>query len=209
MILFTEGNTPFNPLCFASHFNHIFVVIRVDPSSTPEKRRYRMVIANKTGVDPYPPFLPDPPIFDKDDYFRDFLLVKLINAERASMHGPEFKPKLMRTARETLEEVSKQFQHSIGKKKRPKKASVALPNLVISEPSLLAEHTVTKEDLLQAQNDTPSSVAAIVLKNRTPMATQMWQATEPLGKLSNSNGETPAKAAVDEKEGGKKKRRKQ
>ena len=35
-----------------------------------------MNIVNKPGVKPYPPFLPNPPIFEKNAEFRDFLLTK-------------------------------------------------------------------------------------------------------------------------------------
>lgn len=37
---------------------------------------YRLQIVNKAGVPPYPPYLPDPPVFIKGDEFRNFLLTK-------------------------------------------------------------------------------------------------------------------------------------
>jgi len=37
---------------------------------------YRLQIVNKAGVPPYPPYLPDPPVFLKGDEFRNLLLTK-------------------------------------------------------------------------------------------------------------------------------------
>jgi hypothetical protein len=35
-----------------------------------------LAIATKGGVEPYGPYLPNPPIFEKNEYFRNFLLTK-------------------------------------------------------------------------------------------------------------------------------------
>jgi RAP1 GTPase activating protein 1 len=98
VLIFKEGNTPFNPLCIKSHFNHVFLVVQVvkpeeslgDSNGSDAKTRYKLYIANKPGVVPHGPFLPFPPIFEKNEDFRDFLLTKLINAERAGTGTCDF-----------------------------------------------------------------------------------------------------------------------
>lgn len=44
-------------------------------------------------------------MFQKDDFFRHWLMTKLINAERAAMYAPDFKSKLQRTRKDLLEEI--------------------------------------------------------------------------------------------------------
>lgn len=81
----------FNPCIFTSHFIHCVLVV------TPERRdargiptHYRLTVANKPGVPPYPPYLPEEPVFEKGPAFRNFLYAKMINAERAAYSSPEF-----------------------------------------------------------------------------------------------------------------------
>ena len=77
MLIFKEGNTPFNPKWIRSHFNHIFVIVQVH-EKTPEKTMYKMSVATKGGVESYSPYLPKNPIFEKNQQFRNFLLTKCI-----------------------------------------------------------------------------------------------------------------------------------
>jgi hypothetical protein len=84
------------------------VVIQVD-KTTAENTFYKVTIANKTGVPPYGPFLKSPPIYEKNDEFRDFFLTKLINSERAAMLSPDFKGKMIRTNKQLLAEITKTF----------------------------------------------------------------------------------------------------
>jgi hypothetical protein len=75
LIVFKEGNTPFNPKCIRSHFNHIFVVVQVY-SKTPEKTLYKVAVATKGGVEPFGPNVPMDGIFSDTELFRRFLLTK-------------------------------------------------------------------------------------------------------------------------------------
>lgn len=92
-----------------------------------------MGLTYKPGVRPSKPFLPDPPVFEADDSFREWLLTKctvfcthtavphleklttprhhraVINAELASLHSPEFLSILRRTRRELLREIIQQY----------------------------------------------------------------------------------------------------
>ena len=81
----------FDPCIFTSHFIHCIFIIspeKYGPDGLPS--HYRLTIANKPGVPPYPPELPDDPVFEKGPEFQRFLMVKMINAERAAYSSPEF-----------------------------------------------------------------------------------------------------------------------
>jgi len=101
IIIFKEGNQPFNPLLIHSQFNHMFFVVEKIPSDD-GITRYKMAVITKSGVKQHTPLLPNPPIFEKGDDFRKFLLSKCINSERLAMVSPEFNSKFMRTRRELL-----------------------------------------------------------------------------------------------------------
>ncbi|KAH3762648.1 GTPaseactivating protein [Pelomyxa schiedti] len=99
----------FNPKILASHFNHCFFVIQAETDAQGRTTHYRLSIGNKEGVPPYPPFLPSPPIFEKNSDFRDFLLLKLINAERAAMNAREFKAKIEKARRVLLQQIVNKY----------------------------------------------------------------------------------------------------
>jgi len=112
VLVFKEGEQPFDPLCLTTHFNNIFIVISVDKETKAKTHRthYKLAIANKTGMPPYPPFLKEPAIYEKNGDFRNFLLTKLLNSERSSMYAPDFKGKMMRTRKTLLENMAKEFK---------------------------------------------------------------------------------------------------
>ena len=57
-----------------SHFTYVFVVVRRISASPP---RFRVGVCAKDGVRPFGPPLPDPPIFDNDSRFADWLAAKV------------------------------------------------------------------------------------------------------------------------------------
>ena len=65
----------------------------------------------KEGINQFPPLLPDPPIFKRDEVFRDFLLTKCINGERSAMHSPEFAPRLSRARVGSMQLIAKEFSN--------------------------------------------------------------------------------------------------
>merc|ERR1711988_532427 len=68
LIIFKEGGeTPFNPTSIHSHFNYIFAVVTKVPPTCPNdvNTYYKLNIASKHGVRPFPPYLPRPPVFKK------------------------------------------------------------------------------------------------------------------------------------------------
>lgn len=55
------------------------------------KLQYRVAVVSKHGVKMHGPVLPEPDhIFNLDDTFRQFLLTKIINSERAAYYAPGF-----------------------------------------------------------------------------------------------------------------------
>ncbi|KAF3821073.1 hypothetical protein GH733_011226 [Mirounga leonina] len=91
-IVFQEGEEPspaFKPSMIRSHFTrildlYIFALVRLK-------------IFSEESVPLFGPPLPSPPVFTDHQEFRDFLLVKLINGEKATLETPTFAQKRRRT----------------------------------------------------------------------------------------------------------------
>ncbi|XP_019584162.2 GTPase-activating Rap/Ran-GAP domain-like protein 3 isoform X4 [Rhinolophus sinicus] len=95
-IVFQEGEEPspaFKPSMIRSHFTHIFALVRYDQQND----NYRLKIFSEESVPLFGPPLPSPPVFPDHQEFRDFLLVKLINGEKATLETPTFAQKRRRT----------------------------------------------------------------------------------------------------------------
>lgn len=82
-IVFLESGT-FDPSLIVSQVLHVFIVIQ--PVIRPEGVFYRVGTASKKGVPRYRPTLVQPAIYPPTPEFRQFLLHKLVNGERASYH---------------------------------------------------------------------------------------------------------------------------
>ncbi|XP_065169391.1 GTPase-activating Rap/Ran-GAP domain-like protein 3 isoform X3 [Atheta coriaria] len=87
-----DAHGVFNPTCIKSQFTHVFAVVSVDA-----QRRYRLSVFSDEAVPLFGPSLPCPPVFEDAELFRDFLLVKLINGEKATFETPTFARKRERT----------------------------------------------------------------------------------------------------------------
>ncbi|XP_017784573.1 PREDICTED: GTPase-activating Rap/Ran-GAP domain-like protein 3 isoform X2 [Nicrophorus vespilloides] len=87
-----KGLNVFNPTCIKSQFTHIFAVINLDKNN-----RYRLSVFSDEAVPLFGPSLPCPPVFEHAEVFRDFLLIKLINGEKATFETPTFAKKRKRT----------------------------------------------------------------------------------------------------------------
>lgn len=70
----------------ASHFLHVFIVVQ--PLNNGEE--YKVCVTARDDVPDFGPALPSPSIFKKDSEFKDFLLVKLINAETSAYKAEKF-----------------------------------------------------------------------------------------------------------------------
>ncbi|XP_030063403.1 GTPase-activating Rap/Ran-GAP domain-like protein 3 [Microcaecilia unicolor] len=95
-IVFQEGEESapsFKPSMIRSHFTHIFALVRYNKQND----CYRLKIFSEESVPLFGPPLPSPPVFTDHQEFRDFVLVKLINGEKATLETPTFAQKRQRT----------------------------------------------------------------------------------------------------------------
>eukprot|EP01119_Soliformovum_irregulare_P011178 TRINITY_DN2782_c0_g2_i1.p1 TRINITY_DN2782_c0_g2~~TRINITY_DN2782_c0_g2_i1.p1 ORF type:complete len:1124 (-),score=330.52 TRINITY_DN2782_c0_g2_i1:6-3377(-) len=146
VLIFKDGDPPFDPRILTSHFNHAFCV--VEPVKTNDKEvEYKFQVANKEGVPPYGPYIPDPPFFKKDQEFRNFLLNKLINSERASMDAPVFKTKVGRTRKELLQEICTKYTRKLHRKKADSLTSVDRAVLAKGDPEFVEKKRSKKSNI--------------------------------------------------------------
>lgn len=112
-IVFQEVNTPFTPDMIASHFLHAYIVVQpIDPCTS--ITRYRVSIVAQNDVPAFGPPLPASAIFDKGLAFKDFLLAKLINGERACYQANKFQTLHQRTRATLLVNLSKELrEHTV------------------------------------------------------------------------------------------------
>jgi Rap/ran-GAP len=109
VIVFKEGNQPFEPESIATKFTQLYLVVQPDVHSKPGETRYRMVLARKAGVPSYTPTFPDCDVFQKNDYLLDFVLSKLIRGERAAILSPAFQARLQRSRHALLQNLNERF----------------------------------------------------------------------------------------------------
>jgi len=103
VIIFKEGNEKINPIVFKSQFNHVFIVVSKMNYFLSEETFYKIEVMTKPTVPTFAPFLPDPPIFAKNDKFREYLLSKIINGEQSTLStAKSFKTNLKKVRRELL-----------------------------------------------------------------------------------------------------------
>ncbi|ERL87527.1 hypothetical protein D910_04918 [Dendroctonus ponderosae] len=86
------AHAQFNPTCIKSQFTHIFAAVSVSSNG-----HYRLSVFSDEAVPLFGPGLPCPPMFSDPYAFREFLLVKLINGEKATFETPTFARKRQRT----------------------------------------------------------------------------------------------------------------
>ncbi|NXF05879.1 GARL3 protein, partial [Smithornis capensis] len=74
-------------------FKYIFALVRY----IKQNDSYRLKVFSEESVPLFGPPLPSPPVFTNHQEFRDFVLVKLINGEKATLETPTFSQKRQRT----------------------------------------------------------------------------------------------------------------
>ena len=128
VIIFHDGKEPFNPTLIRSHFNCCFLIVRevlastttlpVSPLRAPDLKLYQepnpehpsfyqfaFAVRKDAPLRTMKPYVPSPPIFPNNRDSLLFLLVKLINAERGTMHAPEFRERNVKTQRLLLSSI--------------------------------------------------------------------------------------------------------
>eukprot|EP01132_Coremiostelium_polycephalum_P004121 gene4121-5157_t len=102
-----EEFIPWDPSMVKSNFNHIFAIIR------PEGPNYHLEFVVKNSIAKFGPKLPNPSIFPKGESFKQFLMTKLVNAQRAALQSaPSFTIKLKRTFKAQLENIYQKYSNS-------------------------------------------------------------------------------------------------
>uniref|UniRef100_A0A8C8VFI7 Signal induced proliferation associated 1 like 3 n=1 Tax=Pelusios castaneus TaxID=367368 RepID=A0A8C8VFI7_9SAUR len=105
-IIFQEpGALPFTPKNIRSHFQHVFIIVRVHNPCT-DKVCYSVAVTRSKDAPPFGPPIPSGITFRKSDVFRDFLLAKVINAENAAHKSDKFHTMATRTRQEYLKDLA-------------------------------------------------------------------------------------------------------
>ncbi|XP_031635278.1 uncharacterized protein LOC116348425 isoform X2 [Contarinia nasturtii] len=125
MLVFLEADqTPFSPACIKSHFLHTFILVRPLASHSSQikmtfdmqqvrvsariKRkptRYEVSVVTRDEVGAYKPYLWEQSVFEKGPMFREWILTKIVNGERASYSAPKFARMQERTRSQMLEDI--------------------------------------------------------------------------------------------------------
>uniref|UniRef100_A0A915LK30 Rap-GAP domain-containing protein n=1 Tax=Meloidogyne javanica TaxID=6303 RepID=A0A915LK30_MELJA len=108
-IIFQEPNAlPFSPITVRSHFQHVFIVIRVSNPLT-ENVSYRVAVARAKDVPAFGPPVSSSAVYQKSTHFHDFLITKIINAENAVHRSRKFASMAARTRREALKDLVENY----------------------------------------------------------------------------------------------------
>ncbi|CAL8332640.1 unnamed protein product [Boreogadus saida] len=106
-IVFQEpGALPFTPQNILSHFQHVFVIVRVHHPCS-ENTFYSVAVTRMKDVPPFGPPIPSVGVAFRDpDAFRGFLLAKVLNAEAAAHKSDKFHTMATRTRQEYLRDLA-------------------------------------------------------------------------------------------------------
>ncbi|KAM6972491.1 signal-induced proliferation-associated 1-like protein 2 [Aplochiton taeniatus] len=111
-IIFQEpGALPFTPQTIRSHFQHVFLIVRVHNPCT-DNTCYSVGVTRSKDVPAFGPPIPQGVLFPKSAVFRDFLLAKIINAENAAHKSDKFGAMAMRTRQEYLTDLAQNHASS-------------------------------------------------------------------------------------------------
>ncbi|XP_051531586.1 signal-induced proliferation-associated 1-like protein 2 isoform X2 [Myxocyprinus asiaticus] len=105
-IIFQEpGASPFTPQNIRSHFQHVFIIVKVHNPCT-DHVCYSVAVARSKDVPAFGPPIPKGVMFPKSAVFRDFLLAKVINGENAAHKSEKFRAMATRTRQEYLKDLA-------------------------------------------------------------------------------------------------------
>ncbi|KAK3553798.1 hypothetical protein QTP70_012234 [Hemibagrus guttatus] len=108
-IVFQEpGALPFTPKNIRSHFQHVFVIVKVHNPCN-ENVCYSVAVSRSKDVPLFGPPIPKGVTFPKSSVFRDFLLAKVINGENAAHKSEKFYAMATRTRQEYLKDLAENF----------------------------------------------------------------------------------------------------
>ncbi len=104
VIVFLEGEEPFDASMITSQMCHTFIVVKKIGT---KPTRYRVSVVAKPGVPAFSPFVPFPNEFEKSEKLRQFLLAKALNGNRATFQAKTFLQKTKRTRKDLLARMLK------------------------------------------------------------------------------------------------------
>jgi len=111
-VVFLESNcTDFSPSCIKSHFLHTFILVQVSPKSKKKPTRYDISVVTRDEVGAYKPYLWEQSTFHNGVLFREWILTKIVNGERASYSAPKFARMQERTRSQMLEDIVANLQN--------------------------------------------------------------------------------------------------
>ncbi|XP_051555076.1 signal-induced proliferation-associated 1-like protein 2 isoform X2 [Myxocyprinus asiaticus] len=108
-IVFQEpGALPFTPKAIRSHFQHVFIIVRVHKPCT-DNTYYRVAVTRSKDIPLFGPLFPKGARFPRSPAFRDFLLAKAINAENGAEKSEKFRSMATRTRQEYLKDLAENY----------------------------------------------------------------------------------------------------
>ncbi|XP_065565417.1 uncharacterized protein LOC136030399 isoform X2 [Artemia franciscana] len=111
-VVFLESDsTKFSPACIKSHFLHTFILVKVSPKCRLRPTRFEVSVVSRDEVGAFKPYLWEQSVFYKGPMFREWLLAKIVNGERASYSAPKFARMQERTRSQMLEDIVANLQN--------------------------------------------------------------------------------------------------
>uniref|UniRef100_A0A914DYP7 Rap-GAP domain-containing protein n=1 Tax=Acrobeloides nanus TaxID=290746 RepID=A0A914DYP7_9BILA len=108
-IIFQEpGALSFSPITVRSHFQHVFIIVRVNNPCT-DNVTYSLAVSRAKDVPAFGPPIQPGATYQKCAEFHDFLLTKIINAENAVHRSKKFASMAARTRREALKDLAENY----------------------------------------------------------------------------------------------------
>ncbi len=96
---------PFSPKSIRSHFQHIFIIVRVFNPNTPSTY-YSVAVSYSKDIPSFGPPLPKNPRFIKGHEFKEFILSKIINGDNAGLKCEKFIQMRMRARNGVLKDLA-------------------------------------------------------------------------------------------------------
>ncbi|XP_049849037.1 uncharacterized protein LOC126317105 [Schistocerca gregaria] len=111
-VFLEEGCEPYLVTKLTSKFVQVQYIVKVCPGtgtgpSNPTK--YMLAVVTKAGIEPHMPQLLFPSIYERTPEFRNFLLTKAINSERASLMSAEFHMKARHTRKFFMKDLYERY----------------------------------------------------------------------------------------------------
>jgi hypothetical protein len=121
----------------------------VEPFQQDGVTNYTIHCVCKNGVLPFGPYIPDPPHFTSST-LREFLITKLINAERSAYYAPGFLASKHRTRKQQLTEIIQKVEPSATEVSAQPRMTI---RTVLSDPrKLVGRGSFQEEDFLKSSS---------------------------------------------------------